>query len=102
MIQKIYNKLETEVERADLRDLVQANLQYVSDKSTRAKCLALIKDVPIVITTSPQKQQQQRKTSHGVDEDDEFEVTCLKPQKSASPNGSEGKAGDGKKSSNSG
>ena len=35
VIQKIYNKLETEEQRGLLRDLIEKNLHYVTDKATR-------------------------------------------------------------------
>lgn len=47
VIQKVYNKLETEEQRMILRDLMEKNLHYVGDKGTRQKCIAIIKDLPI-------------------------------------------------------
>jgi hypothetical protein len=46
VIQKVYNKLESEDERAVVRDMIENNLGYVGDKGTKQRCLALIKDVP--------------------------------------------------------
>lgn len=47
VINKIYNKLESEEQRAVLRDLIEKNLHYVGDKGTKQKCIAIIKDLPI-------------------------------------------------------
>jgi hypothetical protein len=43
IVQKIYNKLETDEQKNVLGALLQKNLCYVNDKLIKSKCLAIIK-----------------------------------------------------------